>query len=472
MKRTIIILLSALVALSLIWFFRYPNLLVWLEGFSFFTTLPDYTFLNMDIQGASLRYVASWLLQFYRFPLAGAVIQALIPVLSAVCILVAVRSIFKEIEGLAWLAFLPLPWIVFSQTGGDLTLVRSLAYLAVVAAVSVVAMMVMLVPGLKKIVLPELFRNRILNYGLVAVSLVVSLFFVWNSPVNRRYEQVAEVEHLAENQEWDRILETVSVQEAVVDEYMRKYVLLALSETGNLADYAFAYGLSGSEDFLFKDAKEPLKQTFNMLFYKSACMHNSTIYFAYQQATLSVLGLTFDSVRALADAYIALGDPVLGEKYVDIMEHTSCHGRWVKERRNMIAGLSENICDAERSEFEKELWGDFIPDMIRMSRKYPDIHKYSDYLMCGLLADRRAYEFYDIFKAAADSRFASDARIPRIYQEALLMIVGHQPEEISRYSLNEDVLKSYSDFMTLVSQGRGMYAKKKYAGTYWSYIYK
>ena len=70
-----IILLHSAVAvpvLFLFWLLAYRNTLWWMEGMSFFSTLPDFAVLQARLPSGLLEYVASYLLQFYHSAGAGA----------------------------------------------------------------------------------------------------------------------------------------------------------------------------------------------------------------------------------------------------------------------------------------------------------------------------------------------------------------------------------------------------------------
>lgn len=51
-----------------VWFFFCRYYLIWLEGYSYFSTLPDYTSLFKSIPYGLSCYVGSFLHQFYIYP--------------------------------------------------------------------------------------------------------------------------------------------------------------------------------------------------------------------------------------------------------------------------------------------------------------------------------------------------------------------------------------------------------------------
>lgn len=468
MKR-LVIFASAFIALWVMWFLGFPYTLRWLEGFSFFSTLPDFTFLSLDVPWAPFRYIASFLLQFYAWPWVGALIHSLLPILSIVALWLIIRRLFKNGDELVWLAFLPLPAIAAAQIK-DLTLMVPV----VCFVASFVAFLLVYLVTIKfrtDWILPKFLYNRWLGLILTVVSVALSVVLVLNQKVGRDFEQIAHLEYLAGQNQWDEILNEVSVKDAYENEYKRRYALLALSETGRLADEAFRYGLSGSEDFLFKGKRSSLAQNFNMLFYRSAGMDNAAVYYAYEQSLLSVSGLNFNSMRMLADLYLGCKDYTLAKKYLDILSTSTCHRRWVRERLPLLEEIRH--CEPCYNEPEfKYLWGQFKQDMDFLSERYPDNFKYLDYKLCSLLADKNGFKFYEEFCNSAQARYSSGEPVPIVYQEALLMFVGNNPDELERFGINQNVVERYNDFMRLVSRGEVSVAKRKHTGTVWAYIFR
>ncbi|MBR2063567.1 MAG: hypothetical protein IJ971_02600 [Bacteroidales bacterium] len=459
----------AVIALWASWFFSYPYFLRWLEGYSFFCTLPDFTRIHYDLPADLPMYAGSFLLQFYSWPAAGALIQAVIAVLFVICIWESIKRFFDCPESLIWVAFLPLPVFVYYQLS-DLTLARALTWL-MMAFAAMVLVMLLTVKKKRFIRLPRFMSNKVVSLAVSLLIVSVSAgFLIKGTDMTRGYEEVARLEYFGEHEEWGRILETVSKQDAVNNEYQRKYVLLALLNEGKLADYAFSYGLSDSEDFLFYNIQEPFCLGFNVLFYNSLDMYNPAIYNTYQEAVQSIPGLSFDTVRYLADVYLKLGDHALASKYLDLLSHSTCHRRWVKERLTLLESLKGKDATYPQSGplFSLE---SFLPDISSMSDRYPYDRRYADLLLCGVLAEKDGSTFYNIFKVISRTQYPDGQQIPRLYQEALLLVASQNPEVLNRYKIDDEVWKRFADFTELMQKGQTSQAKRKYAGSYWAYVY-
>ena len=112
-----IILLHSAVAvpvLFLFWLLAYRNTLWWMEGMSFFSTLPDFAVLQARLPSGLLEYVASYLLQFYHLAVAGALLQTLYGWIVMVCADVVVWRVVRR-ASLSWISFIPVGIFVSLQ---------------------------------------------------------------------------------------------------------------------------------------------------------------------------------------------------------------------------------------------------------------------------------------------------------------------------------------------------------------------
>ena len=240
-----------------VWFFCYRHFLIWLEGYSFFSTLPDFASQYFSIKEGLPGYIGAFLHQFYHTPLLGAAIQSLLTVIPAFCLGIILIRLFKNPEAILWVSVIPLAFITYRQfwdfhlyytvTADIASLILMVLTLAVTAFVK---------PEWK---VPERMGNIYLNMALTVVAASVSVWFIARDENGKRtHEEYTRLEYLGENRRWDDILDTVSPKDARTDELKRAYALLALSESGLLTEHAFRYGLQGESDFVFTDKISPL----------------------------------------------------------------------------------------------------------------------------------------------------------------------------------------------------------------------
>lgn len=466
MKR--FIALTAFLILWGGWFLGFPYYLRWLEGISFFSTLPDFTTLHLHLPGDIFSYAGAFLLQFYAYPAVGAAIQAAFPILCVMCLVSVIRRIFRDPDGLGWTAFLTLPLFVY-LLADDIHLVRSCTLAACFCALAIIAYPLGLVIR-KKASAPRIIRNRWLAAILPLAAAGISVYFIYNGPLDRTYNEIGRLEYLGERGKWEEILEEVTPRDAARDELKRKYALLALCETGKLTDEAFRYGLSGAEDFIFTDPKTIMKFNFNMLFYRSLGMGNPIVRMAYQQETLLPSGLSFDAVRTLTDIYLEEKDYPLAKKYIEILSHSTCHRKWVRERlpeleaiKDADAGCIETASRFSMQTLEADMWA--------MVTRHPGNRRYADYYLCGVLAGKDGNKFYKAFRTIAPELYPDGSDIPRLYQEALCPIALQAAGQSVKHHIDEEVWRSFLGFNELIGKGRPSEAKRKYSGTYWAYVF-
>ena len=451
------------------WYIKYPYFLVWLEGFSYFSTLADFQQVHFNLPSDLLRYAASFVLQFYANPLVAAATQALLALVFVLMIWDVVKHICRESRNMIWASYVLLPVFVLHQLS-DLTLTRSFTWIAIAAGIALVVRIVGLWKNIS-LPIPKFLRSVFVSMLVLSASLIftVTLFSV-EGPLSNQHEEVARLEYYAENQQWDKILETVSRQQAIKNEYLRKYVLLALSETGRLPEYALSYGLSTADDFVFHDVQEPFCLNFNVMFYKHLGLYNYAIYQIYQQAVQSLPGLSFDSVRSLIDIYLELKDYELAKKYMDILSYSTCHGKWLEERKPKLEAIRNE--EPAYSEIQPRFTlMSFLTDMSSMVDRYPYDKKYADYLLCGVLSEKDGNTFYNVFQIIAKTLYPDGENIPKLYQEALLLVASHEPDVLQKYKISDEVWNRFMDFTEMMRAGKVNQAKRKYSDTFWTYVY-
>lgn len=467
--RKVIVTLIVFVLLWGGWYVCYPYFLMWLEGFSFFSTLKDFASVSLSLPADIFHYMGAFLLQFYFSSLSGAAVHALIPIISVICLWAVTRRVFKDSDTLFWIPFVALPALVYVQLD-DITLARTCAVMTVsfVLAVAVYAFTCFFKPSVN---LPAFLHHRALLLVVPLVSVILSLVFIKRGPLDDFHEDIAHLTYMGEHDQWNDIIQSVSHRDALSNEYKRKYVLLALTQTDQLPEHAFEYGLSSSDDFIVKEIDGPWALQYNVQYYRMLGLYNGVIYNAYQQSLQSLPGICNDAVRTLADTYIELGNYDLAKKYVDILDHSLCKRRWVNQRQDKLEAI-RNIEPDYTVSGSPFVLQDFYKDISALVTRYPDERKYADMLLCALLADRDGNTFISVFDRVYESHYRHAGVIPKVYQEALCMVASHEPEILDRYKVDESIWNRYADFVTMMNQGKPGMVKRKYADTYWVYAQK
>ena len=156
---------------------------------------------------------------------------------------------------------------------------------------------------------PKWMGSLLVNIVIMLSALGSSLYslLIMDERVHE-HNDLAYLEYLGDNERWMDILDIVTPADARKEDIKRTYALLALAQTGYLPEYAFLYGLDGSDCFMFYENVNPLCLNYNAIFCQTMGMPNATIHQTYQLGVQSVPGVGFSSVRRLADTYIDLKD--------------------------------------------------------------------------------------------------------------------------------------------------------------------
>ena len=91
--------------------------------------------------------------------------------------------------------------------------------------------------------------------------------------------------------------------------------------------------------------------------------------------------------------------------------------------------------------------------------------------LCSLLADEEGDKFLNMIRYVASVQYPDGRNLPRLYEEALILITMVDPQAISGFVISDDTVQRFSDYVNMMNAGRGTQALRKHADTYWAYSY-
>lgn len=468
MKKIILLHTVLLVpTLFLFWLLAYRNTIWWMEGMSFFSTLPDFSRLQARLPEGLVGYVAAYVLQFYRWAVAGALLQTLFAWIVMACADIVVWRVWHRADR-AWLAFVPVGVFVALQCrycdGAGLILWSGAAIAAALVAVCLTRRV-----GDGGIPQGRAVRAAALPLLLLAAGCAVSL----SLPVNRAGERLHRIERLAEDGRWGRILEIVTPEVSAEDPVCRRYALLALAEKGELPEKVFRYGITEANDFYFAGRTDHVGCNFNAMFARSLGLDNEVVHQSFQMNSISPLGFSFLSMRRITEAFLREGNLPLAEKYMRILLHSTCHREWVESRTWLISDIMEN---GEEHEDDHILTGatndqSLLVNMATLYDRRPGSRMCVDILLCGMLAWRQMDKFEMLFPRIYASAYRNQDVLPRYYEEALLVLSRKNPDLLKRYGVSRFRAEAFGKFTDLMAAGRYDEARAAYPDSFWSYLY-
>lgn len=277
----------------------------------------------------------------------------------------------------------------------------------------------------------------------------------------------------AERGDWEEVLDVADELEQWSREEFY-YVSLALANRGELGEKLFNYPVWGIGCLYLPRNLTYSTSVVGSEFYYRLKVPNEALHWTLQASVASPMGMNFRVLRRLVDISIQKGDNRLADKYLAIMEQTMLNGAWIRNRRaTMQASQTERILPDDKIDFF--IGGrPFLSDMARVLDAGRSPEMTLDYILCGLLLNKDLDKFCQLFTHFY--RIADGRKIPKAYEEALLMALSMGNPNLSNYTVSLDRRKAFADYNALLRHaGKN---KKEAAGlmkdfkdTWWYYCH-
>lgn len=307
--------------------------------------------------------------------------------------------------------------------------------------------------------------NRYFTLSFPVLLLAFGCYSIYSSP-NRERERRLAVQRYTEEQQWEEVLQTIETK-GTADAYYHPYLMLALCEKGVLPEQLFHYPVQ-SADRIYLPADEPDGANFNSLFAYAIGLKHEALHQLTQANAMSPQGLTFSRLRRMADWQIEFGEAALAEKYLKILNTSTCHNQWVQERMNRLSNRPEKQEKGYREDFIIDASSPMI--LLTQAVKADTTNRKAlDYLLCGVLLGKDLKGFYSLFQ----QYFPQGEPIPVHYQEALLVVDLMFPQSgaTKTYPVTPACRQAFEEFGVLMSQrpNTDHVLRQKYGNTYWYY---
>lgn len=467
MKKVLLTQLLLFPVLFLFWYVVFPDYLWSVEANAYFVSTPDYYTLQLSFPGNLKILAAHFIAQFYAWPVVGAMIQSFFTMLVLYASDVILYRITKEKHAL-WLAFVPA-CVFWMHQCGRLSLVYSVqwSFISVVAALCFAFVWRFPKWNIQRIFC---FRRPVYNYLFPVLITSIAFYSIYRMEELRNREKLFSLEHSASIHNWDKILKDAQQKELVQDPMKLPFVLLALSEKQLLPEQLFCYPISSPDCFYFERNTNPFCCNFNSLFYDCLGIKNEAIHQAFQAGIQAENGMTFINMRRLINWNLHIGNIPVAEKYLQVLEHASCHRGWINKRYKAIESLRNNPVGFKQSETMFFIGAHpFLSDMARVVDSDTTNIKAMDYMLCGILINKDLNKFKQLL--AYCYKYMNRQVLPRHYEEALLLIAQQDREILTNYPVRKERMQQLNDFFQLMQKG-GLFEKvltEKYGTSFWYY---
>lgn len=332
-------------------------------------------------------------------------------------------------------------------------------------------------------------RIQIEKKSIIISSVAVALIAIGTYLFQLKHDNRAErsgfkMELAAYNKDWNWILRYMKdnkqlSEKSNYDRYVNFYYDMALAQNNQLLDRAFFYPQLLGDQGLFLDMPMATNIGYPVaLFYYNMGLVTSALHFAFEaQSTYTESHYV---MRMVIDCLIIIGDYQTAEKFMKKYEHDMFSGKFVADRRSVIAGspnadLSAGFVNEIRKNHPKIdfYMQDRLNNMAQIFNANTDNKLASQYLLCASLLRGDLNMFANLL---INGYFKYDYNnLPRACQEALLLYratTNDANAEIEKYKIQPYIETKFNDFVKLVNakpDNIKELVEKNFPNTYWKY---
>lgn len=318
-----------------------------------------------------------------------------------------------------------------------------------------------------------LLQSRFVTVLFMIVILGIGGYW-FHRDYDRFMERKLKIDQAAFNGEWDNLLQE-SDQLKDFDFHTLYYTNLALAMKGELPEKMFDYPQVGTIGFFIGRNLEYFNMLYGSEFHYRLGSINEAIHWMFE-ASVGVERVNNRILMRLADLNLQNGYCGVAEKYLNILDKTLMYKEWVKERKQQLAHCvpCEGVTDTTKRDFF--IGGrKTISDLARIYDIDTTNKAAFDYMACALLLEKDLTRF---FRLLLLSPYTNARRLPKVYEEALLVIgeISDNPADKNRYPISVKTRKRYEAYMNLYREAKkdpehAEILMKEYKNTWWYYAH-
>lgn len=463
-----------------------------------------YIFSILKQIGGLATFISQFLIQFFRIPLIGSLVTALIGGISGWLFWLTLRKIHPALylmplaflpilfqylylmkdsyhyEGLIAMLFWSLALNVYSYSFWMKDYVEYFIELEPFYGFSwQVALLVMLLFFLSR------YLDHIKTYlkALVAVALLALSGMYYTQTAlqqrNKDFYTLMQMFHYIDTEQWDAIISSADLN---YNNYLHLNCLnLALSHKGVMQTDLFKYPQSGIQSLVSKyQAHIEESFLFSQIYY-----HVGITSLAYNFAFGTSVGITYGSpvmTKLLIKSHLIYGQYPAAEKFISLLEKTWAYHEWASSQRKFLYNDQAVESDPELGTKRKSLSSDkdlfaniigLFDNLMIILEENPLNKAALDYTIGTLLLSKDLPAIKTFVE-----RFSGTEVLPALpepLQQAVISYAEHDPEYCRKYGVTDKVLSEFSIFKQRVLGLR--HARQNvatgiadYQPTFWYYL--
>lgn len=488
------------------WIFLFPEHLRYQESIQFFCYDWAYLWGRFSFIGGLSSFISSFLIQFFLFPVVGAIIMAAITVI----IFLQVRSICKN----ELISAIPSLLVNLLLMDSDYTLALPVSLILslfvfniitrrdynLLTTVLLTTATYVLAGPISILLVVLCFCGRHHKAGLAAASgvLLVGVAAVFLSPHTPAWqfitgldychsrtpipfrsilrihdhkelnlERIYAYDQAARSGQWDRILKMASKKSPDNLPSLVCYNM-ALAKTGQLGTKLFNVQQVGPQGMFPSYESTYLSMVLGSEALFNAGLYNTAMHYSFEANwSYPDMGQSVRQIKMLQRINAINNQSGVAEKYSYMLNRTLFYRTGVVSQPAIGNGENEDPYDCmllnDSDDYSKQ-------QMLKELLSRGDDHDMEtvEYLLSYDLLCKDLQSFFKDFH----DYWPRDRRIPRCYQEALMMpyLMGRDSRQMNNPDITPEVKKRAIAFLESLKNGRGdAYMQTHFGNTYWAY---
>jgi len=313
-----------------------------------------------------------------------------------------------------------------------------------------------------------------------SIFIILAAVLILTFSFDLREKKKNQIDYLAEQGRWNELL-NISRGVGDYNVLINFNVNRALYHTGQLLDNLFDYPQMMGDDGLFiENFSRPMAIATSDLYFDLGHIKAAQVW-AYEG--LTKFGYNPRILKRIVVTNIINEKYVDTKKFLDILDKSISHKKWVKHYRNYLFNelliKSDSLIQSKRklipkSDFFIAISEDSYVDLIELLKENENNKMAFEYLMAYYLL---AYRLEDLPEYLDKFKKLSYRKYPRHIEEALLLIRFISPSKDVKidYSINQQTIEQFEQFNSILSKFENKVKAKEalrrgFYNTYWYYV--
>lgn len=423
-------------------------------------------------------YIATFLIQFFYYPLLGSSIMAL----ALVSISLLTRYVFRHItrqEDLLLLSLLPPIYLLLRFTSVEYPLSSLVEWLLGLLLIAAIASLPLPLWKLFKWLPNTVHLTNKKRYLLSVIVLALygsGGFYLFTSTYNNSERIMVLSEKSVKEKKWEQVLNlTTSYQQRRKGNQLIAYFhQLALFYTGRLPyDLFETPQVLGVKALYFPWESNSRESEYGHYLYEGIGSINEAHRWEFE--AMIVWGETAPHLRNLIRYNIVNERPQVAQRFINVLKQSLFYRKEAQEFETMIPtvhveGLTSIPAD-EQGAVRFANVSNIGPDLQYICERSPKNRMAFEYLMSNLLLSNQLVRFAENLPRM---RAFSFSRMPRIYEEAMYIYkIGVDAETYSKVGIeiSAETERRFKRYYTLYKQQNQKALETEFGKTYWYYLH-